>query len=463
MVKSGLDLGVRPTTRRAVPRWLTVAVPLLAAAVAIGLHVMTPGSGTRQVDPLARFLVAVAVIVLVSHLFGGLLARLRQPPVIGEVLGGLLLGPSALAAWWPEATTWLFTEEVVKALGMVAQLGLVIFMFLLGCELRLGGPQARRGAVPLILIGSISLPFLGGAAIALAGRESLAGPSQNDVAYVAFLGLALSITALPVLARVLVDLGMDGSRIGALALTCAASGDGLMWAVLTVVLGLSGPGQITSTALLCVIFGVVLWSLVRPALAALVRWTEARADAGQIMLPVLLAGALCCAAITHVIGLHPAIGAFLFGVVVPRGAAVIERLNMGLRDFVVTVLLPLFFAGIGLSTSVGLLGSSAAHWALFAAVLVTAMVTKFGGVMGGARLAGLEHRDALRLGVLMNCRGVTELVIAAIGYQHGLINALTLTILVLVALITTAVTGPAMHAIGIPTPDDERVEDEGVR
>ncbi|XVQ85660.1 cation:proton antiporter [Microbispora siamensis] len=449
MVRAGADLGVPAASPVRTVARRVAAGAALAAAVVLGL-IMIDGGGAGRADSVARFLLAVAAIVIVSHLFGWLLARLRQPPVIGEVLGGLLLGPSALAAWWPDATAWLFPHEVVTALGMVAQLGLVVFMFLLGCELRLGGAEGGRVAVPLILLGSVALPFLGGTALALVGEGTLAGPSSDRVAYIAFFGLALSITALPVLARVLVDLKMGETRIGALALACAASGDGLMWAVLTLILGLSGPGRLTTTLVACAMLGLVLWLVVRPALRALANRARAGGDASQFLLPVLLGGALACATVTHLIGLHPAIGAFLFGVVAPRGAPDVERLNQRLQGFVIAVLVPLFFAGIGLTTSVGLLGTSIAHWGLFAAVLLVATVSKIAGTAAGAGLARLNRRDCLRLGILMNCRGVTELVIAAIGYQYGLINALALTILVLVALITTASTGPLIHLTGPP-------------
>lgn len=437
------------TARHVVPLRLAGGLVVLAAAVA-AFRFDLPAEGIGRLDPIASFLLAVAMIVLVSHLLGIVLEKLHQPPVLGEILGGLLLGPSALTSLWPQASHWLFTETVVSALGMVSQLGLVTFMFLLGCELGRGGVRTSRGVVAMVSVGAIGLPFLGGVALAFAGRDALAGDSPNHGVYVIFFGLALSITALPVLARVLLDLGMEGTRIGTLALACAASGDGLIWMSLTVVLGLSGQISVITTVGLGLALALITMLWIRPALAVMVRRAESRASARRFLLPVLLVGALGYAAITHMMGLHPAIGAFLFGVVVPRDVPVVEHIKLQLQGFVVTVLLPLFFAGIGLTTSVGLIGGSIAHWGLFVAVLLTAIATKFAGVVGFARLAALPQRDAWRLGALMNCRGVTELVVAAIGYQHHLISALGLTMLVLVALITTAATRPLIHLIGLP-------------
>ncbi|MFI6320164.1 cation:proton antiporter [Nonomuraea sp. NPDC050556] len=437
------------TIRHIVPLRLVGGLVVVAAAVA-AFQLDLLASGMGRLDPVAPFLLAVALVVFVSHLLGTVMERFHQPRVLGEILGGLLLGPSALTTLWPEAGTWLFTAPVMSALGMVSQLGLVTFMFLLGCELGRGGVRTSRGVVALVSVGAIGLPFLGGAGLALFGQGALAGDSSNHTAYVVFFGLALSITALPVLARVLLDLRMESTRIGTLALACAASGDGLIWMALTVVLGLSGGTSILTTVGVGVALALITMLWVRPALTAMIRRAESRGSARQFLLPVLLAGALGYAAITHMMGLHPAIGAFLFGVVVPRDVPVMEHLKLQLQGFVITVLLPLFFAGIGLTTSVGLIGGSVAHWGLFVAVLLTAIATKFAGAVGFARLASLPQRDAWRLGALMNCRGVTELVVAAIGYQHHLISALGLTMLVLVALITTAATRPLIHLIGLP-------------
>jgi Kef-type K+ transport system membrane component KefB len=413
---------------------------LLVAGLAVSVVLLAPwSSGEGKVDPVARFLFSVAVILLVCHLLGELLRRWGQPPVLGEIVGGLVLGPSLLGLFWPAAQHWLFPPEVLSGLNLAAQLGLITFMFLLGCELRTDRIVSRK-VVGGAVLGGMGLPFVAGAGLALAASDVLAGQS-TPLDHVLYFGLALSITALPVLARVLVDLRMDTTPLGVTALSCAAIGDGVAWTALTVLL--AGTGDAVTTGVLAVAVVTLTFVGLRPALALLVR----RTTSDQLLLGTLAVGAIGFAGLTQLIGLHPVIGAFLFGVAVPRDAPAVERISQQLQGFAVAILLPLFFAGVGLSTSVGLLGANAGHWLLFAAVLATAMVTKYVGTSAGALLGGLSRRQTVQLGTLMNCRGVTELVVATVGLQYGLINQLAFTMLVLVAIITTAFTGPVMRAL----------------
>ncbi|GAB1513334.1 cation:proton antiporter [Actinophytocola sp. KF-1] len=426
------------TTRRQSWPGVVGGLVVLVAAAAMWGPALVEG---HPADPVARFLFSVAVILLVCHVTGAVLRRFGQPPVLGEVVGGLLLGPSVLGLAFPAAQDWLFPAPVLTALNHAAQLGLIVFMFLLGCELRTDRIGSRR-VVGATVLGGMGLPFAAGACVALTA------PALGDggTGFVLFFGLALSITALPVLARILVDLGLADTRLGATALSSAAVGDGVAWFALTVILagtGLSGTGDVATTAGLAVALVVVTVLCVRPALRTLV----ARAGSHQLLLGTLVVGALGYAGVTQLIGLHPVIGAFLFGVAVPRNAPAVTRIGEQLQGFAIAILLPLFFAGVGLSTSVGLLGESVANWLLFLLVLAVATASKFAGAGGGARLAGLPGREAVRLGTLMNCRGVTELVVAAIGLQYGLVNELGFTILVLVAVLTTAATGPLMRAV----------------
>lgn len=414
----------------------------LAGAAALWGPALYRTGEHRGFDPLARFLLAVAMLLLVCHLFGAVARRWKQPPVLGEILGGLLLGPSMLGLLWPSADAWLFPPKVMEEVDPAAQLGLIVFMFLLGCQFR---PDAIRGhrVVAAGVLGGMGLPFVAGVVIALATDPTMSGP-PHSVATPLFLGLALSITALPVLARILVDLDLDQTRIGAMSLSCAAIGDGVAWTVLTLILaaaGLNGASQIATTAGLTAALVVVTFMCVRPGLAALVRQVGSQ----QLLLALLAVGAIGFAALTQLIGVHPVIGAFLFGTALPRGSAPVRRIDEQLQGFAVAILLPLFFGEVGLNTSVGLLGADPGHWLLFAGVLLAAMAAKFVGAGGCAKLAGLPGREAIQLGVLMNCRGITELVVASIGLQYGLVNRLGFTILVLVAVITTAVTGPLMR------------------
>jgi Kef-type K+ transport system membrane component KefB len=294
----------------------------------------------------------------------------------------------------------------------------------------------------------MGLPFVVGTGIALATGTLLAGNETTRISHALFFGLAMAITALPVLARILVDLDIQVTRVGALSLSSAAIGDGLAWLTLAVILASAGTGGTSGghamvTAALALTLVLATWLCLRPALA----WLVEHVRSEQALTVALVAGAIGYAALTQTIHLHPLIGAFLFGAAVPRDCAVVDRIREQLIGFTLMVLLPLFFAGVGLVTSVGLLGANVWHWLLFLGVLLAAQVTKFVGSGVAVRLVGLPHRESVQLGVLMNCRGITELVVATVGLQYGLVNGLGFTMLVLVAVITTALTGPVMRRL----------------
>jgi Kef-type K+ transport system membrane component KefB len=434
-----------PTSARKGNRstmWATIAGGL-AIAVLLGvlgiLWAKNSSAGHGPPDLVARFLFAVAVVLVVCHSLGALFVRMRQPQVVGEILGGLLLGPSALGLLWPAGRDWLFPVDVRSTMAMAAQLGLVTFMFLLGTELRMTNVGAHRRALVAVCSAGMLVPFVAGFGLALAVPGVL---GSNDIKSAVFIGLAVSITAVPVLARLLGDLRLEGTLVGNISLSSAVIGDGVAWGALTVILaasGMAGTGQMFFSLTAAIVLVLIMVLGVRRLLVVVVRWAEARQHSERFLLPLLVAGAIGTAAITQQIGLHPVIGAFLFGTVVPRH---MEQTSRQMRGFAVTILLPLFFAGIGMQVSVGLLGTDPMHWLLFAAVLVVAVAAKFAGAGGSARLAGLPGRQAWQVGALMNCRGVTELIIASIGYQAHLINQLGMTVFVLMALITTAITGP---------------------
>jgi Kef-type K+ transport system membrane component KefB len=393
---------------------------------------------------LTKFLLAVTAILGICHLLGAVCTRLRQPPVVGELAGALLLGPSLLGAVAPGVQHGLFTPGVLGAIDLAGQLGLVVFMFLLGSELRIERLAGNRRTVGLVVAGSISIPFAAGAGFASLVPGWFAPSNVALPVYLVFFGLAISITALPVLARILTDHGAETSGTGTLALTVAAIGDGLAWAILTVILATAGAhdtGQLIVRAALAIVLLVVTFAAVRPAVAAFLRRAERLGTGDRPVMALLVAGAIAFAAATDAIGLHPIIGAFLFGVVLPRDHSLVARAGDRLNDFAVVVLLPLFFASVGLKANFAAF-AGATGWLLLGGALAVAVLSKFAGAAGAAALAGTGRRQALRLGALMNCRGITELVIANVGLQQGLITTLGYTIIVLIAIVTTAVTGP---------------------
>ncbi|MFD7914861.1 cation:proton antiporter [Streptomyces sp. NPDC059752] len=436
---------VPATSRSRVPKpWAALAVLASGILVLVATGLFEGGEVTPWKDPLTRFLLTVTVILGVAHCCGELMRRMGQPPVLGEILGGLALGPSVLGLFWPGATDLLFPPAVLDHLGMISQLGLVVFMFLIGCEVKIGGLR-RQGPLGATLVGSLVLPFLCGAAFALVFASRLAGDGASTTRYALFLGVAVAITAVPVLARVLVDLGLDRTRIGSLAMTCAAIGDGIAWFALTLVLtGAEDGGGFLTTGAWVIALLVLTFLGVRPLLSALVPRVSERG-----LTVLLVIGALLYAVLTQVMHLHPVIGAFMFGTVVPRNTALVERVTERLRSFTLLVLLPLFFASIGLKTSLGAFGSDAAMWGVFLGLLVVAQLAKLVGAGGAARLAGMPRLESLKLGILMNCRGVTELIVAKIGHEAGLINTACFTMLVLLAVITTGLTGLVLPRLDV--------------
>ncbi|MGC9670548.1 cation:proton antiporter [Planosporangium sp. 12N6] len=450
-------------------------IALATASLSLVLVVGAGPSVTRSLpygaEPVTRLLAAVAVTVAVCHLCGALATRLRQPAVVGEIVGGLLLGPSALGALWPAAADWLFGGDVARTENMAAQLGLVMFMFLTGRELGASATRLPDRAIGKGVAGSIGLPAVVGVIAGLPLYPVFAGPDSGRVEFAIFFGLTIAVTALPVLARLLADTRATGSAAGRLAITCAAVGDGGGWLVLTALLAVraSGSGrQLALSVSLIVTVALLTVLVVRPGLARLVRRLERRSgserarrpDGGSEpgagpdpersadLVPMLLAmGAIGFAAVTQLIGLHAAIGAFGFGAILPRHSAAVDRGVDRLRGFVGAVLLPLFFASAGLHTDLGTLGLDARHWWLLGLLLVVAAAPKILGGTLSARRIGLPAKQALYFGALMNCRGVTEIIIATVGMQNGLINGTGFTMLVLLALLTTATTAPLARAL----------------
>jgi Kef-type K+ transport system membrane component KefB len=395
-----------------------------------------------------RVLLAVAVVIVVSRATGWALAKLGQPRVIGEILAGIVLGPSVVGALWPGAVEYVFPAEIIGALKILAQLGLVLFMFLIGLELDL--PELRGQGHKAVLIShtSIILPMALGALLGLWLYPRL-GDGVDRPGFVLFLGTAMAITAFPVLARILQETGLYRSRIGVLTITCAAVDDVTAWCVLAMVVATvksSGFGETALTIGLSLLFLLVMVKVVKPLLAR------------SPVLPVWVAVALAlgCAWITEEIGIHAIFGGFMAGAVMPRRPDVRAEIQEKLETATLTLLLPVFFVVVGLATRVGLL-DTAYLWGVTLLVIATAIAGKLGGSLLAARVTGESWRDATTIGVLMNTRGLTELVILSVGLELGVINGTVFTIMVLMALVTTVMATPVLALIRPGhAPEDER-------
>lgn len=402
-------------------------------------------------DPLPALLIALPTVILACRAGGTLMRRIGQPRVVGEMGVGIMLGPSLLGWLWPSAQHWLLPPSVLPFTGVLGQLGLLVFMFLIGMELDLHALRGNHRTALVVGQTSIALPLLLGAALGLAMYGPLAPDGVPRTPFILFIAIAMSITAFPVLARILSERGLFATPVGTLALTCAAIDDVTAWCLLSLVVTLtasSSPLDAVGTAALTLGFAATAIWVVRPLLA---RWAHhERRIVGRRHESVALAAlfsAICLAGLaTDRIGVHTVFGAFLLGAVMPRGSRTVERAAQQLRAVAMPVLLPLFFVQTGLRTDLGGL-HKASEWLWAAAILAVATVGKWGGAAAAARAVGQDTRSAMVIGVLMNCRGLTELIVLNIGYELGVIGPQVFTMLVLMALATTALTSPLLSRL----------------
>lgn len=402
-------------------------------------------------DPLLPVLLAVPVVVLACQAGGRAIRLLGQPPVIGEILAGILLGPSLLGWLAPSVQHHILPPSVLPITSALGNLGLLAFLFLIGLELDIRSLGATRGSVAAVSLSGVLLPMALGAALASALYPHFAPDGVGRLPFTLFVAVALSITAFPVLARILADRGLETTPLGAFALACAATDDALAWCLLTAVVALSTSGTVLSaltTLALTVVFAAGLTVVLRPLLRALLERAGRTSD--DLVLVLLFAGLCLSAYTTDQIGVHPAFGAFLFGVTAPRGIPAVERSAARIRAVVLPLLLPLFFVDTGLHTAFSTL--PAGQWGWGAATVAVAVIGKWGGAAGAARLTGSDWRWSAAVGTLMNCRGLTELVVLGIGLQTGVISEPLFTLLVIMTVITTAATAPILRLVASDDP-----------
>jgi Kef-type K+ transport system membrane component KefB len=398
-------------------------------------------------QPLSRLFVQLLVVIAAARLVGSMFMRHGLPAVVGEMTAGILLGPSLLGHLWPAGFAFVFPQESLGALRLFSQIGICLFMFTVGMELQSGHLRHKVGTAVAVSHASIVVPFLLGVSLATVLFESLAGPAASFRAFALFMGISLSITAFPVLARILQERGMTHTPLGATAIACAAVDDITAWSIMAFVVALSRSASLSGAVLslgLAVAFVAVMVLGVRRVLP---RWLDtgaAEPSSGTLaaVACVMLAASLC----TELIGIHALFGAFLAGAVMPDRHGFRERIRVRIEKFSSVLLLPLFFAFTGLRTELGLL-SGAADWALCGLVIVLASVGKLGASAVAARWTGMAWREALQLGALMNTRGLMELIALNIGYDLGILSPRIFTMLVIMALVTTFMTGPLLNLL----------------
>jgi Kef-type K+ transport system membrane component KefB len=367
--------------------------------------------------------------------------------VIGEIAAGIIIGPSLLGAVAPAVSASLFPADSLAILQMLSQIGVLLFMFVIGVELDASHIRGRTRTAIAVSHFSIAVPFVLGVLLALLLYRGSAPIGVPFHAFALFLGVAMSITAFPVLARILEERQLAATPLGTMALTCAAVDDATAWTLLAFVSAVTTSGSATATLLtmvgLSVAFILLAVYVVRPALGRLLDSTR-RADAlSREHIALVLGVALLSALTTEVIGIHALFGAFLAGVVMPADATFRRLLRERLETITSVLLMPLFFAFTGLRTEIGLLNDPS-DWITCLAIIVVATVGKMGGTIVAARLTGLAWHESLALGALMNTRGLMELIALNVGYDLGILTPEIFAMMVLMALVTTGMTGPLL-------------------
>ena len=398
-------------------------------------------------DPLPRLFLQLIVIVVAARMFGMLAAQLRQPAVVGEMIAGILLGPSLLGWVWPDFFHFVFPAQSLGSLRLFSQIGVCLFMFVVGMEVEVRELKQQARTAVLVSQVSILFPYLLGMISALFLFSTFAGPGTTFPAFALFIGVSMSITAFPVLARILEERGLTKSPLGVTALVCAAMNDVTAWCILALVVAIAKARSAASAGLsigLVVLFVCVMLLWIRPHLPRLLgRVVPAGGKPGKGVMAGVVALLFASALATDVMGIHALFGAFLAGVVMPERSEFREFLRERLEHFSSAFLLPLFFAFVGLRTQVGLLSDST-DLLLCAGLIAVATVGKLGGAMVAARLTRVNWIDSFALGALMNTRGLVELIALNIGFDLGILTPRIFAMLVIMALMTTGMTGPLL-------------------
>ncbi len=423
-------------------------------------HIAATKQRTAE-NTVVAFFIAVVIVMLFARLCGSLMPRIGQPRVMGEVLAGILLGPTLFGAIAPELQSTIFAPDIVPFIGVVANLGLIFYMFLIGLEVDLGSLKGRARMTLAVSNTALLVPLMLGMLVALPLYPLLA-PDIRFAAFALFVGVSMSITAFPVLARIISERRMLKRPLGALALSAAAVDDVSAWFLIALATAVASAGSgvavletIGWAALFCLAMGL----LVRPVLA---RAAVAFDEAGRIpgtWITAIFAGVLLSAIATEKIGIAVIFGAFVMGIVMPRHAGLSEDVTRRVEDFVLTLLLPLFFAYTGLRTNVALLGNGELI-AITALLCAIAILGKYGGTLLAARAIRLPWRESAVLGALMNTRGLTELIVLNLALSTGAISSALFTALVLMALVTTFMAGPLMRVLDPHNDFGEKPEEE---
>jgi Kef-type K+ transport system membrane component KefB len=400
--------------------------------------------------PLSVLLLQVIVVIVAARLVGGLFLKMGQPAVVGEMVAGIVLGPSLLGTLSPGAQAFVFPASSLDFLKLLSQLGVILFMFVVGIDLNVQHLRQKAHAAVLVSHASIIVPFFLGLTLSLAIYPSMAPPHVSFSAFALFVGVAMSITAFPVLARIIDERNLYRTHLGSTTIACAAVDDVTAWCILAVVVAIvkaDGLGSSVLTILLSLLFVGAMLFLVKPRAERLVgERLRGGSAVGKATAAWALSFMLASAVLTEIIGIHALFGAFLAGVVVPAQAELRTFLRERLETFTAVFLLPLFFAFTGLRTQVGLLNDWQS-WLVCAGVVAVAIVGKLGGSTLAARWTGMSWRESFSVGALMNTRGLIELIVLNMGYDLGILSPKVFAMMTIMALVTTFMTGPLLALV----------------
>jgi len=416
--------------------------PHVDAQAPEAMHEIASKSGV-----LFSTLCSLLVVILVTRVVGAAAVALKQPRVVGEIVGGIMLGPSLLGAIAPATAAVILPSVAIPYLSILAQLGVLLFMFLIGLELDIGSLRRSGEAALWISHASIVVPFLMGMGFAFSIYSRMAPAHVAFSSFGLFVGTAMSVTAFPVLAAILSDAGITKTPIGALSLTCAAVDDATAWCLLALVVGLlqSEVGGAIQTIALTAVFIVFMLFVVRPLLVKVIPLLERSSEQiSEASLALILVGLLVSAVSTELIGIHALFGGFLLGVIIPHHSLVAKDLARRLEDLVRVFFLPAFFAFTGLRTQIGLL-QGASDWWICVALIAVATFGKFFGAFVAAKFSGMETRAAAIIGVLMNTRGLVGLIVLNAGLDLGVLTPRLFTMMVIMAVVTTVMAGPFLR------------------
>ena len=399
--------------------------------------------------PLSILLIQIIAVLLMVRLFGFLFKHIGQPGVIGEIVAGIVLGPSVLGYFFPDVFQALFPPESLTNLELLSQVGLVLFMFVIGMELDFSVLKNKIHETLVISHAGILVPFFLGIVASYWIYEEYAAAQTAFLPFALFIGISMSITAFPVLARIIQERNMTKTSLGTLAIASAANDDVTAWCLLAVVIAIAKAGTFASALYaigLTVLYIIIMFMVVRPFLKKVGEVYANQEVINKTFVALILLILIISSTLTEIIGIHALFGAFMAGVVMPPSIGFRKVMMEKVEDIALVFFLPLFFAFTGLRTEIGLINSPAL-WGVCLLLITVAVAGKLGGCAVAARLVGESWKDSFTIGTLMNTRGLMELVALNIGYEMGVLPPSIFVILVIMALVTTFMTTPLLHLV----------------